>query len=61
MTSFIAKHQFDVEELKMFLKANSREEIKQKLDKLYMVMIIHAINPNFDNIQDQILTIQEVP
>jgi len=57
MTCFIAK--VDIEELKMFLKANSRKEIKQKLDKLRMV--IRAIHPNFDNIRDQIFTSQEIP
>jgi len=44
----------------MFLEANSLEEIKRELDKLYMVTILHGINLDFDYIREQILTRQEV-
>jgi len=49
MTSFIAKAQVVVE-VKMFLETNSLEEIKEKLDKLYMVMILCAMSSDFDHI-----------
>jgi len=32
-----------VEELEMFLEVESLDEIKKKLDKFYMVMILHAM------------------
>ena len=46
-------------ELKMFLEASTLEEIKKNSDKVFMVTILHAINPNFGNIRDQIITSQE--
>jgi len=33
----------------MFLEIDSLEEIK-KFDKMYMMMILHALNPDFDHI-----------
>ncbi|BAT80413.1 hypothetical protein VIGAN_UM102600 [Vigna angularis var. angularis] len=60
MTSFIAKSQSIVEELKMFLVVHSLVEIKEMLDKFYMVMILYAMNLDFYHISDQILTCQEV-
>jgi len=50
MISFIANNQFVVEEQKMILEVDSQEEIK--LDKIYMVMILHAMNFDFDHIRD---------
>ena len=49
------------EELRMFLDAKSGEEIRRKHDKLYMVLALRAMNPDFDHIHDQVLTHQEVP
>lgn len=60
MKSFIVEGQF-VDELKMFLEADSLEEIRQRLKILYMVIILCTMNLDFDHIQDQILTNQEVP
>jgi len=40
MVNFMAEAQSAVEELKMFLEVDSLEEIKSKLDKHYMVMIL---------------------
>jgi len=61
MVTFMAEAQSAVEELKVFLEVDSLEEIKGKLDKFYMVMILRAMNPEFNHIRDQILTSQEVP
>ena len=60
MTSFVAQIQSTVEELNMLLDADSVEEMKRKLDNLYMVLALCAMNPDFDHIRDQILTSQEV-
>jgi len=43
----------------MFLKVDSLEEIKM-LDKLYMVMTLCAMHPNFDHVRNQILIGQEI-
>jgi len=32
----------------IFLEVDSLEEIKNKLDKFYMVMILYTMNPDFD-------------
>jgi len=58
---FIAEAQLVVEELKMLLEVDSLDEIKKKLDKVYIVMILHAMNPSFDHVRDKILTSEEVP
>jgi len=52
MKSFIVEGQF-VDELKMFLEADSLEEIRQRLKILYMVIILCTMNLDFDHIQDQ--------
>ena len=44
MVNFMAEAQSAVEELKVFLEVNSLEEIKGKLDKFYMVMILREMN-----------------
>jgi len=59
--SFIVEAQSAVKELNMFLELDSLDEIKNKLDKIYKVMIPCTMIPNFDHVKDQILTSQEVP
>jgi len=44
----------------MLFEAYLVDEMKKKLHKLFMVLVLHAVNPNFDHIGDQILTCQEV-
>jgi len=61
MISFINEAQSVVEDLQMFLEVDASDEIKKKLDKYYMVMILRAIHPNFNHIRDQLLTSHEVP
>ena len=61
MMSFIVEAQSAVKELNMFLELDSLDEIKNKLDKIYKVMIPCTMIPNFDHVKDQILTSQEVP
>jgi len=61
MISFMNDAQSVVEELRMFLEVDSLDEIKKKHDKYYMVMILRAIHPDFNHIQDQLLTSHEVP
>jgi len=50
MISFMNDAQAAVEELQMFLEVDSLDEMKKKLDKYYMVMILRAIHPNFNHI-----------
>ena len=61
MVSFMTKAQAVVEELIMFLEVESSEDIKKKLDKYYMVMILCALHPNFHHIREELLTNHEVP
>ncbi|BAT85812.1 hypothetical protein VIGAN_04340200, partial [Vigna angularis var. angularis] len=61
MVSFMAEAQSAIEELMMFLEANPLEDIKKKLDKFYMVLMLRALHPNFDHLRDQLLTSHEVP
>ena len=48
-------------ELKLSLEADKLEDIKTKLDNLYMVLVLRGMHPDFDHIRDQVLTGQEVP
>lgn len=43
----------------MFLEPNQQKDVK-KLDKLYMVLVPQGLNRNFDHVQDQILTGQQI-
>jgi len=61
MISFMNEAQSIVEELRMFLEVDSLDEMKKKLDKYYMVMILCAIHLDFNHIRDQLLTSHEVP
>ena len=61
MVAFVSKAQFAVEELKLSLEADKLENIKTKLDNLYMVLVLREMHPDFDHICDQVLTGQEVP
>ncbi|XP_014499471.1 uncharacterized protein LOC106760564 [Vigna radiata var. radiata] len=61
MVSFMAEAQSAVEELMMFLEADPLEDIKKKLEKFYMVLILCALHPDFDHLKDQLLTSHEVP
>ncbi|XP_052723003.1 uncharacterized protein LOC128193497 [Vigna angularis] len=61
MVSFMTEAQAAVEELRMFLEVESSEDIKKKLDKYYMVMILRALHPDLNHIRDQLLTSHEVP
>ena len=53
MISFMAKAQ-SVEELKMFLEVESLDET-QKLEKCYVVIILHIMNLDFGHLRDQLL------
>jgi len=61
MISFMNEAQFAVKELRMLLEVDCLDEMKKKLDKYYMVMILRTIHPNFNHIRDQLLTSHEVP
>jgi len=61
MISFMNDAQAAVEELRMFLEVDSLDEMKKKLNKYYMVMILRAIHLDFNHIRDQLLTSHEVP
>ncbi|KAJ1379497.1 hypothetical protein SESBI_46822 [Sesbania bispinosa] len=50
-----------VEELKMFLQADTLQGLQNKLENLYVVMALRAMHPDFDLLRDQILTAQDVP
>jgi len=61
MISFMNDAQATVEELRMFLEVDFLDEMKKKLDKYYMAMILYAIHPDFSHIRDQLLTSHKVP
>ena len=61
MVAYVSKAQSAVEELKLSLEADKLEDIKKKLDNLYMVLILRGMHPDFDHVRDQVLTGQEVP
>jgi len=61
MISFMNEAQSVMEELRMFLAIKSLNEIKKKIDKYYMVMILCVIHLDFNHIRDQLLTTHEVP
>ena len=61
MVAYVSKAQSEVEELKLSLEADKLENIKTKLDNLYMVLVLREMHPDFDHICDQVLTGQEVP
>ncbi|KOM48047.1 hypothetical protein LR48_Vigan07g175100 [Vigna angularis] len=57
----MAEAQYVVEELRMFLEANPLEDIKKKLDKVYMVLILRALHLDFYHFKHQLLISHEVP
>ncbi|RZB80784.1 hypothetical protein D0Y65_030482 [Glycine soja] len=61
MVAYVSKARSAVEELKLSLEADKLEDIKTKLDNLYMVLVLRGMHPDFDHIHDQVLTGQEVP
>lgn len=61
MMSFMSEAQSIVEELKILLEVESLDEIKKKLDKFYIVMILHATHTNFENVRDQLLIGCDIP
>ncbi|XP_061341879.1 uncharacterized protein LOC133288188 [Gastrolobium bilobum] len=61
MTSFVAQAQAAVEELKMFLQADSHQGLLEKLENLYVVLVLRAMHPDFNHIRDQLLTSHKVP
>ena len=61
MVAYVSKAQSEVEELKLSLEADKLEDMKPKLDNLYMVLVLRGMHPDFDHIHDQVLTGQEVP
>jgi len=46
--------------LKKFVEVESLDEIKKKIDKYYMIMILSTVHPDFDHIRDQISIGHEV-
>ena len=60
MVAYVSKAQSVVEELKLSLEVDKLEDIKTKLDNLYMVLVLRGMHPDFDHIRDQVLTGQEV-
>ena len=61
MISHMSEAQSAVQELKMFLEDDTVEGMKQKLDKLCMVLILRTLHPDFKAVRDQILTGHEIP
>ena len=60
MVAYVSKAQ-SIVELKLSLETDKLEDIKMKLDNLYMVIVLHGMHLHFDHIRDQVLTGQEVP
>ncbi|KAL2332347.1 hypothetical protein Fmac_019928 [Flemingia macrophylla] len=61
IVSHVAQAQAAIEELKMFLDADSVEGMKEKLDKLYVVLILRTLHSDFNHIRDQVLASHEIP
>ena len=61
MVAYVSKAQSVVEELKLSLEVDKLEDIKTKLDNLYMVLVLRGMHPDFDHIRDQVLIGKEVP
>ncbi|WVZ06906.1 hypothetical protein V8G54_020252 [Vigna mungo] len=55
MVSFMVEAQSVVEELRMLLEVDPLEDIKKKLDKFYMVLLLCALHPDFDHLRDHLL------
>ncbi|KAL2332348.1 hypothetical protein Fmac_019929 [Flemingia macrophylla] len=55
MVSHVAQAQAALEELRMFLNADSVEGMKEKLDRFYMVLILRTLHSDFNHIRDQVL------
>ena len=55
MVAYVSKAQSVVDELKLSLEADKLEDIKTKLDNLYMVLVLRGMHPDFDHIHDQVL------
>jgi len=47
-------------ELKLFLEIEPLDEIKKKLDKFYMVMILRPLNLDYDHVRGQLLLLTGV-
>jgi len=61
MVSNLVKARATVEKVKRFLVADSLEELKKKLDKYYMVLILRSLHSDFNHVHDQILTSDQIP
>ncbi|PIN09540.1 hypothetical protein CDL12_17878 [Handroanthus impetiginosus] len=61
MNSYVSEAQSAVEELKLFLEVDTVEEIKTKLNNLYLVLVLQGLYSDFDHVRDQILTSHAVP
>ena len=61
MTSHIAKAKAAVEELRKFLIHESADEMKRRIDKLFMVIILRSLHSDFSHVRDQIMASEHVP
>lgn len=61
MVAYVSKAQSTIEGLKLSLEADKIEDIKKKLDNLYMVLVLRGMHSDFDHVRDQVITGQEVP
>ncbi|RDY01360.1 hypothetical protein CR513_15325, partial [Mucuna pruriens] len=61
MMSHIAKVRAAAEEFKGLLVCNFVEETTKRIDKLLMVLILRSLYPNYEHVQDQILSSEQIP
>ena len=61
MVSHMAKARAAVKELKVFLVCDSAEEMKKRLDKLFLVLILRSLRSDYDHVHDQILSGDQNP
>ncbi|KAL5125599.1 hypothetical protein HKD37_02G005794 [Glycine soja] len=60
MISYVSKAQSVVEEMKIYLEADTSKEMK-KLDNVYVMLVLQGMHPDYKHVHDQILTSQELP
>jgi len=61
MISYVSKAQSVVEEMKIYLEADTLKEMKKKLDNVYVMLVLQGMHPDYKHVHDQILTSQELP
>lgn len=60
MSTYLSKVQDVIEELKMILQVDTLQGNLEKLDNLYMVMILQGVHQDYEQVRDQNLTTMDI-